>query len=92
MLFLLKNTSDNYNSIKLNNQSIEKVTSFKLLGIYIDDKLSFKDHVSSLTIKISKPIGIIKTLSFLPDYILKTLYFSLIYPHFYMALMSGISQ
>ena len=57
----MKNTSENYNSVIMNNQSIQKVTLLKLLEICIDNKPLFKDHVRSLTTKINKSIDIIKT-------------------------------
>ena len=82
MLFSLKNISEYSNTILLNNKAIIKVSTFKLLGIVLDEKLSFKYHIDLISSKVSKSIGIIRTLNFLPENILKTLYFSLIYAHF----------
>ena len=42
--------------IKINNASVERVTSFKLLGIYFNNRLDWKDHVAYITTKASKHI------------------------------------
>ena len=48
----------------------------------IDEHLSWKYHISNVANKISKSIGIIyKASFFLPKSSLRTLYYSLIYPH-----------
>ena len=54
----------------------------KFLGITIDSKLSFKEHVNVICKKLSKSVGVLYKLnSFLPNNILKTLYNSLILPY-----------
>ena len=54
--------------------------SVKFLGIYLDDRLNFNDHVSYLLKKLSKTVGIMYKMScFLPPHILRMLYFSLFY-------------
>jgi hypothetical protein len=72
----------NNNSIVIRRLPVSMVNQTKFLGIFIDDRLSFKLHVQSVTNKISKSCGILKKLShFIEPYILKKLYFSLVYPH-----------
>ena len=45
--------------IKINDLQLERVTSTKFLGVVIDEKLSWKDHISFVNSKISKCIGIL---------------------------------
>ena len=67
----------------LDNTEIEFVEQFNFLGIIIDKNLTFKPHINAVAKKVSKITGILNRLKrFLPDYILMTLYHSLILPHF----------
>ena len=69
-------------SILLDNNSIEFVNEFTYLGLTIDHKLTFKSHISKVTSKVNQGNGRIYYLSkFLPIYILKKIFFSIIYPH-----------
>ena len=62
---------------------IDKVNFTKFLGVYIDDKLNWKKHISYISGKVSRGIGIIvKARKLLPLTTLKTLYYSFIYPYF----------
>uniref|UniRef100_A0A3P9L4Z8 Reverse transcriptase domain-containing protein n=1 Tax=Oryzias latipes TaxID=8090 RepID=A0A3P9L4Z8_ORYLA len=54
----------NYNankelSIEINNVFIERVTEIKFLGVFIDDKLSWKPHIRHIQTKVSKSISIV---------------------------------
>ena len=61
---------------------IERVEDFNFLGITINEMLNRNTHISKLSTKVSKLIGILyKLKSLLPLYILKILYNSLILPH-----------
>jgi len=42
--------------VKINNAPVERVTSFKLLGVYFNNRLDWKDHVAHITTKASKRI------------------------------------
>ena len=46
--------------LTINNSIIEKVESIMYLGIQIDDKLNFNDHIKYTLNKISKQIGFLK--------------------------------
>lgn len=71
-------------TIQFNNQNIEKVQVFKLLGVYIDNKLNFKFHVDHILSKININLAIIyKIKPFLNSNTCKILYYSLFYSHFY---------
>ena len=68
-------------SILIRNSQLNFVNSTKLLSITIDDKLDFSLHIQTVCNKLSKSIGIIRKLSsFLPNFIIKQLYLSLVYP------------
>ena len=47
-------------SIKINNQCIDKVRNTKFLGITIDDRLNWSNHIITIKNKIAKGLGIIK--------------------------------
>ena len=69
-------------TITLNNEVIERVDHFCYLGIVIDQHLSWKLHISKISRKISKVLGVLSRLkNFLPCYVLKTIYTSLIACH-----------
>ena len=77
-------------NITINNIMIERVEDFNFLGITINEMLNWNTHISKLSTKVSKSIGILyKLKSLLPLYILKVLYICLILPHFYMAFWYG---
>ena len=62
---------------------IEQVDCTKFLGMYIDQNLTFSQHIDHVASKVSKTIGMLRRLnSFLPSYILKNIYFSLLHPYF----------
>ena len=69
-------------NLTIRNESINYVNEIKFLGIILDDKLKFSNHISNVCNKISKICGIFTKLSpILPSEALKTMYFSLVYPH-----------
>ena len=69
-------------NITLSNISLERVTFKKFLGIIIDEKLSFTRHISYITNKISKAIGIIiKARKYLNKKSLVNLYHSFVFPY-----------
>lgn len=61
---------------------IQKKNQTKLLGLTIDDKLSWKLHAENIHSKISKVIGLLsRVLDCFTLSALATLYYSFIYPH-----------
>ena len=69
-------------SICLDGVPIEHDTCFNFLGITIQENLGWETHTNKIANKISRVIRIINKLKhFVPVYILKTLYNSLILPH-----------
>ena len=68
--------------IKIANKIIEQKKVTKYLGVLIDDKLLWKDHIQSINMKIRKGIGILYNLKeFVTQSTLKTLYYSFIQPY-----------
>ena len=54
LIFLDKRRSDNTNiEVEIGNEKISSTSSVKLLGVHIDDKLNFNEHIN----KICKSAG-----------------------------------
>jgi hypothetical protein len=71
---------------KLDRVSLSNATPadrhYKLLGVYLDEHLSFDYHISTICNKIAKSNYIIsKAKNLLPLSSLKTLYYALVHPH-----------
>ena len=74
-------------TIKINNKAIIEKEYIKYLGVLIDSTLSWKHHVSNISKKISRSIGIMyKLRPFLPLKVLKNVYYSLVYSHIVYAI------
>jgi hypothetical protein len=71
------------NKITIDNQDISHVHTTKFLGINIDDKLTWNHHINTITTKASHAIGTIYRIKHqVPQHILKSLYNTLVLPHF----------
>ena len=69
--------------IKINGQSVECVEYTKFIGVMLDSKLTWINHLSMIRSKVAKGIGILsKSRKVLHSSSLITLYYSLIYPYF----------
>ena len=74
-------------TIKINNKAIKEKEYIKYLGVLIDSTLSWKQHVSNISKKVSHSIGIMyKLRPFLPLNVLKNVYYSLVYSHIVYAI------
>ena len=77
-----KSLTKTHFNLLLDNYPIINVCSTKFLGIWFDDDLTWKTHINNLAIKLSSYVGIFCRLSsFVPSFVLKLLYYSIIYPH-----------
>ena len=47
-------------NIQINNTIIEQITSIKYLGIVLDNKLSFNEHIDHICKKVSKKLGVLR--------------------------------
>ena len=69
-------------NIFVNGNPIDQVEDFNLLGITLDQHITWTPHIKKIPIKISRVIGISRKLKrTFPQYILRTIYNSLIHPH-----------
>ena len=72
-------------TFKINNMDIKQVESFNFLGITLSENLTWKMHTNLVSNKIARYLGIMKKLkTFIPTYILKSIYNSLILPIYLM--------
>ena len=70
-------------NITINGNPVEQVINFNFITIY--QNLTWKVHISKISIKVARVIGITcmnKLKNIFPHQILRTLYNSLIHPHF----------
>lgn len=69
-------------SLEIRGQPLNLVDNFTFLGLTIDYQLNWKPHLSKISAKISKTIGVLSRLkNFLPIEILRLIYNGLILPH-----------
>ena len=69
-------------TLKIYKKVISEKDHVKYLGITIDSTLSWKIHIDNVSTKISKTIGLLYKIRYFVDVkIIKTLYYSLVYPH-----------
>jgi hypothetical protein len=66
----------------IDNFSIKYVDNIKFLGVILDSKLSWRQHISQVCLTISRNIGVMSKLRYkLPDSAMLLLYNALILPH-----------
>ena len=69
--------------IRIGNEFLNRVNTTKSLGVIIDDRLRWEDHIDSISKKVSRGIGAIKLIKpFVPESILKQIYNALVQPYF----------
>ena len=84
-----KNIDDFQLNLVINNFEIENITSFDFLGTVISSTLSWKSHISKISNKISRTLGVMNKMKhFLPSHILRMIYNSLISPHLNFGILS----
>jgi hypothetical protein len=69
-------------SILIDNESVEVVDNFKLLGVNIDNKLNFKKHVSNICVQINQKLFSIKRLFYLATSVKLQFFKTFIMPYF----------
>ena len=68
--------------LEINDNAIKQVSSTTFLGITIDNKLNWAEHINQVKCKISKGVGIInKAKILLTRPCLVTLYYLFVFPH-----------
>ena len=89
VLFSRKKKTQNHPNISLNNIQVERVSHQKHLGIILDEKLNFKEHINSTILKVNRGIAVIKKLRYsLPRKSLITIYKALLDPYMIMGISS----
>ena len=74
-------------TLKLHKNAISEKYSVKYLGILIDSTLTWQTHIDKISKKNSRAIGLLyKIRPFINIKIMKTLYYSFVYPHLLYAI------
>ena len=82
-----------YPILTLNNIEIERVTQFNFLGVIISSNMKWNGHVTHISQKISRIVGIMYKLKHIyPQAVLLTLYSALIVPHLTYCLLAWGSK
>ena len=82
VIFSRKSHSPKHPDLYFNSLAVEKVKTQKHLGLKLDEKLNFKEHLKDKFAIVNKGIGMLKKLSdCLPRHSLVTLYKAFIRPH-----------
>ena len=84
------NKTCNYEfKLKINNNFIKRVNSIKYLGVLIDSKLSWSEHLDYLNLQLTRYSGLFTRLRrYVPNEILCLLYFSIIYSRIKYGILS----
>ena len=69
--------------LKIQDKELEIVQKSKYLGVQIDNTLDWKDHIKTVSSRVSRGIGFLKhAKSFLPEETLRTMYTGIVEPYF----------
>ena len=78
--------------LEINKTTIKRVNSIKLLGVLIDENLTWKKHINEIEKKVSKSIGMLYKAKFLLNKkCLKDIYYAFIHSYLYCANISWAS-
>ena len=81
VIFPRKLQKTNHNQVYFNDNSVKQVPSQKHIGIYLDTKLNFQEHLNNVLSKVNKTIRLLRKLqAFLPRQSLVTVYKASIRP------------
>ena len=70
-------------AVRINGELIRRVYKSKYLGLIVDDKLSWKDHIDLISSKLRRDIGVMKRVrEYVHSEILILLYRTLVKPYF----------
>ena len=69
-------------NLNINSFTVERESSVKVLGIWIDENLTWRDHIHTIKSKIVKNIGLLyQGKHYLDDNCLKQIYFAYIHAY-----------
>ena len=78
---IIGNTNQPHPSLQLNDTQIDQVHSYQQLGVILNDKLNWEDHINHVISKANRKIGLMwKLSSELPRYAVENIYTSYIRP------------
>lgn len=69
IVFKNTNKPDISLNITINNEVLQRVTSVKYLGMTIDERLNFEEHVKNLTAKLVPIIGALKRCNYMEEHL-----------------------
>ena len=82
MIISIKDKPPDLNLI-IGSSCIERTNVQKFLGIYIDDKVSFRVHTNKIAAKLSQGVGLLRKMKHIvPGNVLKNLFYAFIYSRF----------
>ena len=68
--------------LQMENYVIKRTNTIRYLGVIVDECLSFKNHVSFISSKIARNVGMMRKLkNIFQDSVLRLIYFSLVHPY-----------
>ena len=67
-------------SVRLNDRIVQWVRKTKSLGITLDDKLRWKEHVEEIKLAFASKLNLLKSINFLPKHMLEDFYWKVIFP------------
>ena len=67
-------------SVRLNDRIVQWVQKTKSLGITLDDKLRWKEHVEEIKLAFASKLNLLKSINFLPKHMLEDFYWKVIFP------------
>ena len=77
-----KRIPPNIDSIRIENNVIERTESINVLGILIHESLEWKHHIVNISSKLSRSIGVLSKLrNVLPSRVMVSIYNAIILPH-----------
>jgi hypothetical protein len=69
-------------TVGIGAQKLDQIHVYKFLGVYLDDKLNWKSHITSKCNSIVKIVGILSRVKhYVPASVLRNIYSTLIVPH-----------
>ena len=83
-MIVKRHTKDNIENVqlKINGKKLERCSSYKYLGIYIDEKLEWKTHVKYVCEKVGRASGMLARLRYCVNRdLLKEVYYALVSSH-----------
>ena len=81
MIFTNKVIDNNDVLISVNDTPIQRVRHVNFLGVLIDDKIKWNEHIGVICNRLSRNVGVLNKIKSLPRDVLVMLYNTLIQPH-----------